>query len=216
MRLAIALFAGAVLLGVLAWCWHRGSGASPVVASTPSTGPGFAPGSAMNSPPGPSPLAMPVVHGSTRDASARREAQRNQVFRIDAGGDLILDAAVAQRLQALVDGLPARHSLAELEHVEGLVGEGLPEPQASQARRLLHGYLAYSKEQAWLVSQPRQAEDLASAQEMLERVIALRREYLGAQVAGALFGDEEAQTRAAMAALRAQLHAQGATAAMRP
>lgn len=216
MRLAIAWFMGAVLLGVLAWCWHRGSDASPAMVDAPQAGPGPVPVSAVNRLAGSPPFATSVAHGLTPDGPARQEAQRNQVFRIDAGGDLILDAAVAQRLQALVDSLPARYSLAELEQAEGRVSEGLPEPQASQALRLLHGYLAYSKEQAWLVSQPRQAEDLASAQEMLERVIALRREHLGAQVAGALFGDEEAQTRAAMAALHAQLHAQGAPAPMQP
>nr|WP_279343650.1 lipase secretion chaperone [Variovorax terrae] len=78
---------------------------------------------------------------------------------------------------------------------------GLPAPQAAEALRLLHQYLSYSQAEAQLLSQPRQAEDVASAQDMFARQMALRRAQFGPALAQALFADQEAQTRASLTAL---------------
>jgi hypothetical protein len=143
------------------------------------------------------PAASPATAAGPQSAGARpaRDADRNTVFRTGASGGLIIDEAVAQRLEALVVRLDALREPAGRARLEALVGEGLPEPQAAEALRLLGQYLAYGEAEAQLLSQPRQAEDVASAQDRFERLVRLRREQFDAQTAQALFADEEARTR---------------------
>ncbi|MBX3660659.1 MAG: hypothetical protein KF740_19665 [Ramlibacter sp.] len=102
---------------------------------------------------------------------------------------------MAQRLAQLVASLPTQHSLSELERIEGTVAEGLAEPQSSEALRLLHHYLLYSRAETWLLNRPGRAEDLATVKATFDRLVALRREHLGAVVADAFFAAEEARTR---------------------
>lgn len=148
------------------------------------------------------PLAQPVTHRPASTARANGLTDRNTVFRTDAAGQLVIDAGVAQRLQALVDTLPPQYSLRQLEVVEDAVREGLPGPLALQALQLLHQYIGYTGVQARLLVQPRAGDGLAAAQQRLEALVALRRRHFGEPTAQALFGEEEAQDHSTIERLR--------------
>ena len=102
-----------------------------------------------------SPYGRPVAattHALAPVPESVQPFQRNTVFRTGQGGDLVIDDVAAGRLRALAESLPAQHSLAELEQVEAIVREGLREPQAAQALRLLNSYLGYTRAEALLLA----------------------------------------------------------------
>ncbi|MBX3587508.1 MAG: hypothetical protein KF796_12785 [Ramlibacter sp.] len=215
MKLLMALAAGLAACAMI--YWYQTGRRQIVVAPAP---PMAAAASAAPQPsqPGATAVTAPALAQTGRPRILKRPdgAERNTVFRVDPAGNLIVDEAVEQRLAALVARLPPQHSLTELERIEGTVTEGLAEPQASAALRLLHHYLLYSRAETWLLTRPRATEDVATAQDLFDRVVALRREHLGPAVADAFYAAEEARTRATLLALRAPTQAMGGRPSANP
>lgn len=184
----------ALACGAGAWMWLARGEEAPAVRGAAGSRAAVAEAGAPN--------AQAAGGGTSAAAPARderwREAERNTIFRLDTAGGLVLDEAVAQRLQHLADTLPPGGDPAQ---AEALVQAGLPEAQAGRARTLLRHYLTYDRAQAALLGEPRDAEDVASAQRKFQQLLALRREHLGGADAQALFGAEESATGARLLTL---------------
>lgn len=116
------------------------------------------------------------------------------VFALGPNGELIVDAGTASRLDVLLAQLPERPSSEDLRPLEDNAKKGLPDAAARDAVRIVHAYIDYRKSEAEFEAQPRKPNQ-ATAEATLDQIIALRRAYLGAPVADALFAASEAQSR---------------------
>lgn len=118
----------------------------------------------------------------------------NTVFSVGNNGELILDVDTRSRLDILVGALPAAPTTYEIRAVETSALARLP-PQAMQkASRLLDGYIRYLKAEADLQA-GFASEGGGDTEQMLDKLAALRRQYLGTEAANAFFGEHEAQER---------------------
>ncbi|HEY0845687.1 MAG TPA: lipase secretion chaperone [Noviherbaspirillum sp.] len=116
------------------------------------------------------------------------------VFAVGSNGELFLDADTRSRLDVLIGALPAAATRYEIQAMEASALVGLP-PQARQkAARLLDGYLRYQKAEAEL-NAAFANEAGSGTEQMLDKLAALRRQYLGAEAADAFFAEHEAQER---------------------
>ena len=116
------------------------------------------------------------------------------VFKLDGKGNLILDADTRVRLEMLISELPMNATGHELQAIERSAIAGLPQHAAQQASRILDGYMRYFKAEMAL-SADFAAGNTIAPEDMFNKVIALRRQHLGAPVADALFAVQEAQDR---------------------
>jgi lipase chaperone LimK len=136
------------------------------------------------------PLPTPAV----KEQAATNADTATGVFRTDEKGGLLLDDATRIRLDILQSNLPKNATQQEIHAVEVVAVAGLPADIASKALRILHAYLAYSAAEPALT-----ASDITGAtakpEQMLDRLSALRRQYLGNEIAAALFGTQETQER---------------------
>ncbi|GAB3543003.1 hypothetical protein GCM10027343_15930 [Noviherbaspirillum agri] len=185
---AIAGIAAAVL-------WLRGSSgdepvpppAAPTQLSGAISANPFAQGKADAPPPAePAPPAPSAPSALAETGSG--------VFRTDSNGTLLLDETTRLRLDMLLSNLSKNPTLQELQAVEAEAVAGLPATVAQQALPILHTYIAYKSA----------LDELAAAQangpavtpeEMLDRLVTLRRRHLGQEIAQALFGKQELQER---------------------
>ncbi|HEV2611068.1 MAG TPA: lipase secretion chaperone [Noviherbaspirillum sp.] len=122
------------------------------------------------------------------------------LFEVDGKGELILDAQTLPRLDILLGGLPPNPGRTDLQRIEETAQAGLPAAAQAKALRVLHGYIAYRKaEEEFNAAQPEPGGNPMAATmkpaQMLEQVIALRRQHLGTEAADALFSVQEAQAR---------------------
>lgn len=125
---------------------------------------------------------------------------QSTLFEVDAKGELVLDAQTLPRLDILLGGLPPNPGRTDLQRIEETAQAGLPAAAQAKALRVLHGYIAYRKAEEELnAAQPEPGGNPMAATmkpaQMLEQVIALRRQHLGKEAADALFSVQEAQAR---------------------
>lgn len=124
-------------------------------------------------------------------------ASTNTTFRIDGKGELVLDADTRLKLEMLAANLPASPTRHELQTIEATALAGLPQQAAQKASRILDAYIRYAKAEAELNAGF--AEGAAvPPQVMLDKLVELRRQHLGTQVADALFGAQEMRERYGM------------------
>jgi hypothetical protein len=119
-------------------------------------------------------------------------------FRSDANGQLIVDEQTRLDMEALF----ARTDAADLPQALDEITRKLPPPAAAEASALLERYQNYSKaqRQAYPPGAAPATEEAALAE--LEGLHALRVAHFGADIAQALYGDEEALTRSLIELMR--------------
>ncbi len=141
--------------------------------------------------------ANPFARGefvSPDQLPAQPSTINSNVFSVNKNGELVLDDGTKARLDILVSGLPENATRHELQAVEASAITGLPPQAAHKALRILNGYIGYQRAEAAL-SAGFSNENGIGAEEMFAKIIALRRQHLGADPADALFGSQEAQDR---------------------
>lgn len=141
--------------------------------------------------------ASPFAKGEYMPPSASHApsaAEGTGVFRIDNKGNLVLDADTRIRLDILVSELPKNATGHELQAIEAAAVGGLPKQAAQQASHILDTYIRYLRAETEL-NTGLANENASSPEKMFNKVIALRRQHLGAQVADALFAAQESQDR---------------------
>jgi lipase chaperone LimK len=121
-------------------------------------------------------------------------ARGNGIFRIDEKGELVLDGETQSRLNVFVSNLPGNAAHHDLQVIEAHALDGLPKPSLTKAQAVLQNYLRYIGAEKELNAMTA-AVPATSPEEILDRLIELRRQYLGTQVADALFGSQERQER---------------------
>lgn len=141
--------------------------------------------------------ANPFAKGEYMPPSASKApsgAEGTGVFRIDENGNLVLDGDTRIRLDILVSALPKNATSHELQAIEASAVAGLPKQAAQQALRVLNTYIRYLSAETELNAGLANG-NASSPEEMFNKVIALRRQHLGAQVADALFAAQETHDR---------------------
>lgn len=136
------------------------------------------------------------------------DTQAPDGLRVDASGHLILEAANRAVFDYFLD-VPA--SLPEAQRIamaEAHMHAKLVSPALSEAQSLLQRYLTYRKALAGqsdagrskpsLEQVRQQPEIIATLRQQISARAALRRQYLGADVAQAWYGDEDALDTAAL------------------
>lgn len=124
------------------------------------------------------------------------------MFSLNQDGALIVDPAVAYKLDILLAQLPERATLQEMQRVEERVKAGLPDDAAREAVDLLRRYAAYRNAETELELSARR--DGTTAETLLGQLIALRRTHLGPAVADAMFASREAQAMFGIQSVRIQ------------
>lgn len=115
-------------------------------------------------------------------------------FRADSNGVLVLDDATRMRLDILLSNVSKNATPHQLQTAEAEAVAGLPAEAAQQARHILQTYIAVTGAQAELAA-AHASGPAVTPEEMLDRLITLRRRHLGLDVAQALFGKQEMQER---------------------
>lgn len=131
---------------------------------------------------------------------------RASVFDVDRNGNLVIDHNTTGKMDVLLAGLPPQASVQDMQRIEDLAKAGLPDGASRKALRILHDYIAYRKAEAALSLQA-QPVNAAGVQDMLSRLIALRRLHLGQEAADALFAVQDAQARVGMETARIEADA---------
>lgn len=165
--------------------------------SSPKEEPASSSASAIVEPSGPLWGDNPFAKGESRSplpSYAQSVTANTGVFTVNEKGELILDSSTKVRLDILVTGLPQNPTGHELEAAKTSAIAGLLQNTAQKAVLILDNYLRYSKAEAEL-NTGFANENGAPPEKMLDQLIALRRQQLGAQVADALFAVQEAQDR---------------------
>lgn len=110
-----------------------------------------------------------------------------------ADGNLVLDRYARATLQVMFNqvGLPGDEE--RMDALRALLAEALPEETAQQLLELLQNYSEYRQAEQDLRNTLSAARDNDSPLANYDQIKALRRSYLGDQVASGLFSEEEAQ-----------------------
>jgi lipase chaperone LimK len=188
-RLLLGFMIGTVaaLIGTgAAWLMHSPPHEVPVLQSLPTTVERS--GTIDANPFGKGEYSLPVT------PNVQDLAHGTGVFRINAKGDLVLDYDTKVRLDILIADLPQNATRYETQAVEASAVAGLPQHAVQKALGVVDGYVRYLKAEAQL-NQGFANGSAVQPEEMLNQVVALRRQHLGAQVADAFFSTQEAQDR---------------------
>jgi lipase chaperone LimK len=140
----------------------------------------------------------PLTHDTPVDTAAIRNALRD--VRVDEEGNLIVDH---RALAALQEGFASLGQLdsSQLVSVQEIIRSGLPPPAGDQAATIVSNYYQYQLA-ARTLNDSATGNDLGASQAQLDRLIALRHSYFGAETAEKLFGDEQAYSRFMLASMR--------------
>lgn len=199
---------------VLMACAVMGAGLIATLLLTRNT----QPGSAEGQPPAAAqaqieraPASHPVPGGSTAtpvgaDDSAQDPTSQSpamdhspdKAFRVDASGNLIVDAQTRLDIEALL----ASTDRKDLPQAKQALAQSLPAPAAAQALELIERYDNYqqAQRQAYPPGVPLSTEDEALAQ--LEGLHALRVAHFGAETAQRFYGEEETISRSLIEQMR--------------
>lgn len=196
MKNRLALAAGLIAIIVIAVSWLRPD--SPPIADEPAP----SDKSMTTAQATPSPENNPAIEAavppppSQSDVTSITDAA--ETFRVDANGKLTLDEQTRLGMEALF----ARTDAADVPRAQEEATRKLSPAAAAEASSLLEHYQNYSKaqRQAYPPGAAPVTEEAALAE--LEGLHALRVAHFGADVAQALYGDEEALTRSLIELMR--------------
>lgn len=190
MTFVAAVLLAAAMAGGVYW-WHA-SDAAPAVAAAPSGGTAHAFIGSINAGP-----AQAVAH-----APELADTQAPDGLHVDTQGHLIVEAANRQVFDYFLD-VPA--SVSEVQRVamaQAHLRAKLVSPALVEAQALLQRYLAYRKALAaqtgagrgkpTLEQLQQRPEMIATLRQQLSDRTAVRRQTLGADVAQAWYGDQDA------------------------
>ncbi|NHZ88601.1 hypothetical protein F2P45_06120 [Massilia sp. CCM 8733] len=122
-------------------------------------------------------------------------------FRLGADGKLAIDERTSILLDVLLASLPRHPGRAEMDKLEQELAAGLPPDAAPELAQLLRNYVAYRELETQLGE--RQRLDAAlTPEQALEQLHALRIGHFGERLAASMYGKEEKQMRADLAATR--------------
>lgn len=132
------------------------------------------------------------------DAASVRSALRD--VRLDEAGNVIVDH---RALTALRDGFASIDRLdpAQLAELQDIIRNGLPPPAGEQTATIVGNYYEYQLAAQTMLGGSA-GESIGGSEAQLERLIALRQSYFGAETAEKLFGDEQAYARFTLESMR--------------
>jgi lipase chaperone LimK len=142
--------------------------------------------------------SQPLPQDAPVDAAGIRDALRD--VRVDEDGNVIVDH---RALAALQEGFASLGQLdaSQLASVQEIIRSGLPPPAGDQAATIVGNYYQYQLA-ARTMNDSATGSDLDASQTQLDRLVALRHSYFGAETAEKLFGDEQAYSRFMLASMR--------------
>ncbi len=140
--------------------------------------------------------AVPATPSAQTDTPSTSDP--SGTFRIDSGGKLIIDEQTRLAMEALF----ARTDPAYLLEVQEDITQQLPSAAATQASALLDRYHNYSKAQRQAYPPGAAPATGEAALAELDGLHALRVAHFGADIAQALYGEEEALTRSLIELMR--------------
>lgn len=122
-------------------------------------------------------------------------------FQLGADGKLAIDERTSMLLDVRLAGLPRHPGRAEMDKLEKDLAAGLPADAARELAQLLRNYVAYRELETQLGE--RQRLDAAlTPEQALDQLHALRAGHFGERLAASMYGKEEKQMRADLAATR--------------
>ncbi|HEX8615258.1 MAG TPA: lipase secretion chaperone [Telluria sp.] len=133
-------------------------------------------------------------------------------FRLGADGKLAIDERTSILLDVLLTSLPRHPDRAEMDQLEKDLAAGLPPDAARELAHLLRNYVAYRELETELAERQR-ADAALTPDQALDQLHALRTGHFGERLAASLYGKEEKQMRADLAATRPGAPEQAAAAA---
>lgn len=196
MTFVVAVLVAVSVAGGVYW-WHTSDAPDTPVASQPQAAKGAFIGSAGGEP-------------STTGAPAPElaDTQAPDGLQVDARGHLIVEAANRAVLDYFLDVPASLHEAQRVSMAEAHLRAKLITPALAEAQSLLQRYLAYRKAAAQSGATSRNKPSLEQVQQRPELIAtlrqqlsdrsALRRQYLGADVAQAWYGDDDAMDAAAI------------------
>jgi lipase chaperone LimK len=123
-----------------------------------------------------------------------------QSMKLDANGRVVLDDSVSAALEEGLEGLPSNLSAAAMAELQKMIRTGLPGQAGEEAARLFENYYRFRAAEAEFIEQP--VTQLPA--DHYEKLVQLRRSYLGAETADKLYAVEDTQGRHMMAAIAIQ------------
>ncbi|HTE15755.1 MAG TPA: lipase secretion chaperone [Burkholderiales bacterium] len=123
-----------------------------------------------------------------------------QSMKLDANGRVVPDDTVKAALEQGFEELGPNLSPVAMAELQKMIRVGLPGPAGEEAARMLENYYRFRSAEAEFIGQPVNQ----SPADHYERLVQLRRSYLGAETADKLFAVEDTQGRHMMAAIAIQ------------
>lgn len=120
-------------------------------------------------------------------------------FQLGADGKLAIDERTIVLLDVQLASLPRHPDRAEMDKTEKDLTAGLPHDAARELAQLLRKYVAYRELEAELGERQR-ADPAFTPEKALDQLHALRSGHFGERLAAAMYGKEEKQMRADLAA----------------
>ncbi|MFZ5531472.1 MAG: lipase secretion chaperone [Pseudomonadota bacterium] len=119
-------------------------------------------------------------------------------FEVDANGHLRITRGIRQTFDYFLSTIGEEPVGTILARIKAYIRHRLKEPAASEAERILAGYVAYKQALVALPQVTPQADgslNLAAIQQQMAQVQGLRNQHLSQEVIQAFFGDEDAYDR---------------------
>ncbi|AKJ30237.1 lipase secretion chaperone [Caldimonas brevitalea] len=184
--LAAVLLGTAVVLGAVVWTVQTD-------LATPEAAAARHDARAAHQPTGAGlPLAPPLL-----EQAGRLDASR--MFELGYGGGLVVDQRTRAALDIVLGELGAQPDQADLAAFERQLRGSLPSEEADKVLELLHRYRDYRKDVQQASAAAGMPASLGEVRTLLERTTALRRQHFDAAAGEALFGEQEAEARLALA-----------------
>lgn len=155
----------------------------------------------------PSPKSATVASNSGKPSTQRRRDSATELpasfkgtqidgqLRVDAAGNLIIDAEVRQLFDYFLAAFGEEPIKTSIERLRRHITAGLAEPARSQALLVLNQYLSYKRQLLELEQSYARAPDLSAMRQRLNAVQALRARVLDPEVHQAFFALDEAYDR---------------------
>lgn len=136
------------------------------------------------------------MHNSHEEEFTRFGFSVNAIYEAIKGieikdNSLVIDQETKQLLDQAVSHFGLNLTDADLAEVEAILIESLPDPLGMQASGIFKAFYAYKRAEAQ--QDPKKMDP--TNEDQLERLVNLRRQYLGNELANTFYGDEEAVTR---------------------
>jgi lipase chaperone LimK len=125
-----------------------------------------------------------------------------QSIKLDANSSVVLDDNVKAALEEGFESLGPTLSPVAMAELQKLIRTGLPGPAGEEAARMLENYYRFRLAEAEFIERP--VNPNLSLAEQYEKLVQLRRSYLGAETAEKLYAVEDTQGRHMMTSIAIQ------------